>query len=133
MLANLSLGRAMLRAERYPAAERLFNAAAQIDKKSTSPQIGLAELYRKQSRWAAALKAADYAISLDPEDSEAHYQRACALARLRRLNEAMAALTKSVELDQEQTLFIGEEEDLKPLASLPEFKKLLPAPEKPQP
>jgi tetratricopeptide (TPR) repeat protein len=131
MFANLSLGRALLKAERYPEAARLFNTAAQIDKKSTTPHIAMAELYRKQSRWAAALKAADYAVSLDPEDSEAHYQRACALARLRRLKEAMAALTKSVELDAEQAFFIAEEEDLKPLASLPEFKRLLPAPEKP--
>jgi Flp pilus assembly protein TadD len=135
MLANLALGRALLRATRYPEAERLFNVAAQIDKTSTGPHIAIAELYRKQSRWAAALKAADQAVAIDPKDSEAHYQRACALARLRRLKDAMAALTKSVELDEEQTYYIGEEEDLKPLAALPEFKKLLPppAPEKPQP
>ncbi len=117
---------------RYAEAERLLNVAAQIDKKSTSPYIAMALLYRKQSRWAAALKAADVAVALPVKDSEAHYQRACALARLRRLKEAMAALTKSVELDEDQVYFIGEEEDLKPLASLPEFKKLLP-PEKPEP
>jgi Flp pilus assembly protein TadD len=133
MLANLSLGRGLLEAERYPEAERLFNTAAQLDKKSTSPQIALAVLYRKQSRWAVALKAADHAIALDPEDSEGYYQRACVLARQRRLKEAMAALTKSVELDENQTFYIEQEEDLKPLASLPAFKKLLPAPEKPQP
>jgi transglutaminase-like putative cysteine protease/tetratricopeptide (TPR) repeat protein len=66
MFANLSLGRALLRAERYPDAARLFNTAAQIDKKSTTPHIAMAELYRKQSRWAAALNAADYAVSRCP-------------------------------------------------------------------
>jgi tetratricopeptide (TPR) repeat protein len=133
MLANLALGRALSQATRYAEAERLFNIAAQIDKKSTSPHIAMARLYREQSRWPTALKAAEQAIALDPHDSEAHYQRACALARMRRLKEAMAALNKSVELDKDQVMYIGEEEDLKPLASLPEFKKLLPAPEKPQP
>jgi tetratricopeptide (TPR) repeat protein len=133
MLANLALGRALSQATRYAEAERLFNIAAQIDKKSTSPHIAMARLYREQSRWPAALKAAEQAITLDPQDSEAHYQRACALARMRRLKEAMAALNKSVELDKDQVMYIEEEEDLKPLASLPEFKKLLPAPEKPQP
>jgi tetratricopeptide (TPR) repeat protein len=132
MLANLSLGRVLLEAGRYPEAERLFNTAAQIDKKSTSPQIALVSLYRKQSRWAAALKAADQAVAIDSLDSEAHYQRACALARLRRLPDAMAALTKSVALDPDQAMYLEDEEDLKPLASLPEFKKLLPAAEKPQ-
>ena len=49
----------------------------------------------------------------------------------------MAALTKSVELDEDQVFYLADEEDLKALASLPEFKKLLPpdeeAPAKPQP
>ena len=131
--ANLELGHALLRAKRYVEAERLFNTAAQIDKKSAAPHLSLSVLYRKQSRWPAALKAADHAIALDPQNSEAYYQRACALAPMRRLKEAMAALTKSVELDEDQVMFIEEQEELKPLASFPEFKKLLPAPEKPQP
>ena len=131
--ANLSLGHAWVKAKRYAEAERLFNTAAQLDQKSTGPHIGLAALYRSQSRWPAALKAADHAVSLDAEDSEAHYQRACALARLRRPKEAIAALTKSLELDPDQILYIEEEEDLKLLASLPEFKKLVAPPEKPQP
>lgn len=134
--ANYYLGIAYTNQERYPEAERLFNIAAQLDKKSSNPHVSLAILYRKQSRWPAALKAANTAISLNAEDSEAYYQKACVLARLGRIKEAMAALTKSVELDEEQVYYIEEEKDLKPLASLPEFKKLIPAPEtpaKPQP
>ncbi len=88
-------------------------------------------LHRKQSRWSAALKAADRAISLDQEDSEAHYQRACALARPGRAKEAMTALEKSVELDPDQVQYIADEADLKALSTLPAFKKLLPSPEKP--
>lgn len=132
MLANDSLGIAFLKAKRYVEAERLFNTAAQIDKKSADPHVSLAVLYRKQSRWPASLKAANQAISLDAENSEGYYQKACALARLGRIKEAMAALMKSVELDEDQAYYIAEEEDLKPLASLPEFKKLLP-PENPEP
>lgn len=132
MLANHALGIAYLKAERYVEAERLLNSAAQMDKKASEPHVSLAIVYRRQSRWPAALKAANHAISLDAEESEAYYQKACALARLGRLKEAMAALTKAVELDEDQANYIAEEEDLKPLASLPEFKKLLP-PENPQP
>jgi Flp pilus assembly protein TadD len=83
------------------------------------------------SNWNAALKSAQQAISMDAEYSEAHYQRACALARLGRTKEAMAALEKAVELDPDQSEYIADEKDLKPLASLPAFKKLLPQPEKP--
>ncbi|HEX5889107.1 MAG TPA: transglutaminase domain-containing protein [Pyrinomonadaceae bacterium] len=132
MLANYSLGYAYMEANRYVEAERLFITAAQIDKKSSNPHVSLAVLYRKQSRWPAALKAANQAISIDAEDSEAYYQKACALARLGRIKEAMAALTKSVELDEVQAYYLEEEEDLKPLASLPEFKKMIPQ-ESPEP
>lgn len=131
-MANLYLGLAYSEAERYVQAERWLNTAAQLDKKSSDPHVALAVVYRKQSRWAVALKAANQAISLDPEDSEAYYQKACALARLGRSKEAMAALLKSVELDEDQVDYLADEADLKPLASLPEFKKLLPAPESPE-
>ena len=133
MLANYWLGLTYLSAKRYVEAERLFNIAALIDKKSANPHVALASLYRKQSRWLPALKAANYAIGLDAEDSEAYYQKACVLARLSRIKEAMAALTKSIELDETQVYYLADEEDLKPLASLPEFKKLLPEPKKLQP
>ena len=45
----------------------------------------------------------------------------------------MTALEKSVELDEDQLDYIADEADLKPLSSLPAFKKLLapPPPEKP--
>ena len=132
-LANHSLGISYMNDKRYVEAERLFNAAAQIDKKTADAHVSLALLYRKQSRWLPALKAANQAISINAEESEAYYEKACALARLGRIKEAMAALTKSIELDDLQIYYIGEEEDLKPLASLPEFKKLLPVKENPQP
>ena len=131
--ANLWLATILAKGDRYVDAERHFNASALLDKKSAQPHLGLALLYRKQSRWLAALKAADKAISLDATDSEGHYQRACALARLKRINEAMASLAKAVELDPDQVDFMVDEEDLKPLSTLPAFKKLIPEPAKAEP
>ena len=131
--ANLFLGRVHVDAGRYTSALNYLNSAAQLDKESPSPHIIMSTLHRKQSRFAAALKASDQALKLDDEDSEAYYERACALARLGRLKEAMAAIQKSVEIDEDQLPFIAKEADLKPLSSLPAFKKLLasPPPEKP--
>jgi Flp pilus assembly protein TadD len=126
--ANLSLGRAFADNGRYVEARRLFIAAAQLDVKSAEPHVQLSRLYRKQSQWTAALKAADQAISVEADYSEGYYERACALARLRRFKEAIDAITKSVELDDMQADYLADEEDLKPLASLPAFKKLLPPP-----
>jgi len=77
------------------------------------------------------LKAAEQALQLDDENADAHYNRACALARLRRTKEAMEALQKAVDLDPDIVDGLSDEPDLKALASLPEFKKLMPPPAKP--
>lgn len=132
-MANLYLGRVHFDDGRYALALRTLNVSAQLDKTDTSPHVIMAQVHRKQSRWAAALKAAQHAISLDEKYSEGHYQRACALARLGRIKEAMASLEKAVELDAFQAEYAAKEEDLKPLASLPAFQKLLPKPEEPEP
>ncbi len=132
-MANLYLGRVHFDDGKYALALNTLNVAAQLDKTDTSPHVIMAQVHRKQSRWAAALKAAQHAISLDEKYSEGHYQRACALARMGRIKEAMASLEKAVELDAFQAEYAAKEEDLKPLAALPAFKKLLPKPEEPEP
>ncbi|HEX7772377.1 MAG TPA: transglutaminase domain-containing protein, partial [Pyrinomonadaceae bacterium] len=126
---NLALGEIYLDNGRYARALQFLSKAAQLDKKSASPHILMAVVHRKQLRWTAALNAAQHAIALEPDSAQAHYQSACALARLRRVKEAMAALEKAIELDGLTALWIINENDLKPLASLPAFKQLLPKPE----
>jgi len=53
------------------------------------------------------------------------------LARLGRRFDAMTAFKRAIELDDEYADSVSDEEDLKSLATLPEFKKLLP--KSPQP
>lgn len=127
-VGNLILGRIHLDDKKYAEALNLLNVSAQLDKSNTGPHVLISQVLRKQSRLSAALKAAEHALTLDPDDSEAYYQRACVLARMGRTKEAMTALEKSVELDPDQASYLAEEADLKPLASLPAFKKLLPEP-----
>ena len=116
--------------ERYAEALRAAEVAAQLDKEAAEPHVQMAMVYRKQSRWAAALKAAQRAIDLDEEHSEGYYQLACALTRMGRTKEALSALTKSVELDPDQVEYMVDEADLKALAKMPGFKKLIPEPAK---
>jgi tetratricopeptide (TPR) repeat protein len=128
--ANLALGRMHTYSGKYALALPFLQTAIQLDKEWDEPYLVMALLHRKQLRFAAALKAADRAIKLDGEDSDGHYERACALARLGRIKEAMSSLEKAVELLPERAEWMADEKDLKPLANLPAFKKLLPPPEK---
>jgi predicted TPR repeat methyltransferase len=75
---------------------------------------------------------ANQAIALEPESSEGHFQRACALARLGQSTAAMAALNRSLELEPFRADLIAEERDLKTLRALPAFKKLVAESEKQQ-
>ena len=79
--------------------------------------------------WSAALIAADTSIKLNSESSDGYLNRACALARLGRIQDALNALEKAVELAPYLGSVIGEEADLKSLAATARFKKLLPAEE----
>lgn len=124
--ANLSLARIRIDHDHPREALPLLRKAATLNSKLSDPYDLMAEAFRKLHDWTAALKAADTAIRLGADDSEGYYQRACALARLGRRTEAIAALKRAVELDEDLADSLADEEDLKPLASLPEFKKLLP-------
>nr|AUN35729.1 TPR domain-containing protein [uncultured bacterium] len=131
--ANLALASLYGKNERYALALRHYQTAAQLDKTSARARAGIAFVHRKQGRLSAALREAQQAIALNAEDGDAHWELACALARLGRIKQAMAALEKAVELDPDLADWLADEPDLKPLAHLPAFKKLLPPPEKNNP
>jgi tetratricopeptide (TPR) repeat protein len=124
--ANLALASRYATNERYAVALRYYQTAAQLDKTSSTAHVGISFVHRKQSRWSEALRAARQAVALDAEDGDAYYEVACALVRLNRVKEAMAALEKAIELDPDIAEWLATEPDLKPLAHLPAFKKLLP-------
>jgi tetratricopeptide (TPR) repeat protein len=129
--ANLYLARIRIANKHPREALPLLKKAAALDTKSPDPYDLMAEAFRNLREWAAALNAADTAIRLNGEDADAYYHRACALARLGRRVDAITALKRAVELDEEYADELAEEEDLKSLTTLPEFKKLLP--KSPQP
>jgi tetratricopeptide (TPR) repeat protein len=129
--ANLYLARIRIANKHPREAFPLLKKAAALDTKSPYPYDLMAEAFRNLREWAAALNAADSAIRLNGEDADAYYHRACALARLGRRVDAITALKRAVELDEEYADELAEEEDLKSLTALPEFKKLLP--KSPQP
>ena len=104
----------------------------QIDPKNSEPHIALSTAYLKLSRFADAMKSADHAVSLDQESGGAHYQRARVLARLGRSKQAISALQKAFELDPEVYQWLEDDPDMRPLKSLPAFKKLFEIPAEPK-
>jgi tetratricopeptide (TPR) repeat protein len=100
-------------------------------KPEASDYFYVAKLNRELRRFTAALTAADQSLKLNDKYFGAHVERACALAQLGRQQEALAALKQAVTQAPYMRDSLKEEEDLKPLANLPEFKALLETPDKP--
>ncbi len=124
--ANLTLAAMRSQQGHYAEALPLLKRALVLKPDNLEARDAQAEAYRKLQNWAAALQAADAAIAVKAEDAEAHYHRACALARLGRLRQAVEALKRAIELDEGYAEEIADEADLRPLARLPEFKALIP-------
>jgi Tfp pilus assembly protein PilF len=123
--ANLQLGYLRLNRDQAAKAMESFKKAAELKPDLTDAHTAISSAHRKLRNYRAALASAERAIKLDAEDGGAHYNRACALARLGRRAEAITALKRAIELDEYYGLDLEEEEDLKPLSSMPEFKKLV--------
>jgi tetratricopeptide (TPR) repeat protein len=123
--ANVNLAYLLIWEERARDALPFLKKAVDIDAKNAEAQIALSDAHRQLKNWTAVLTATAVAIRLDADSAEAYYNRACALARLNRKAEAIQALQKAIELDEELLYDITEEEDLKLLAPMPAFKKLL--------
>jgi tetratricopeptide (TPR) repeat protein len=125
--ANINLASVRISADRAREALPLLKRAAELDPKSSEPHTLMNTAYCKLHNWLAALKEADAAIALEAENADAYYGRACALAQLRRSVEAIAALKKALELDPDSYSpdELESESNLKPLATLPGFKKLV--------
>jgi tetratricopeptide (TPR) repeat protein len=125
--ANINLASFRLMSDRPQEALPLLKRAIALDPKNATPRTMAAEAYRKLHNWPAAIKSADAALAIDDKEAEAHFHRACALAQLRRPQEALSSLKKCIELDDESYSAedIEAELDLKPLGRLPAFKKLL--------
>lgn len=89
--------------------------------------LAAAELYLGDP--AAAVAAAERALAADPDYCPARYNLACALARLGRAEEALAALAAAVALDADLREIAQDDPDLAALADHPGFRALVGAPD----
>ena len=122
--ANIDLARLRIDTGHAVQALVLLKQAASLKPELSQPHAVTADAFRKLHEWRNSLEEADIAIRLSAKDADAYYSRACALAHLGRPKEALAALKKSIDLDEDKAEDAADDPDLKPLAGFPEFKKL---------
>jgi tetratricopeptide (TPR) repeat protein len=130
MAANIALGQSLIDNDKALKALAPLNFALSLDSNSIEARIELAYANRALSRWPAALRAAQQVLNLEPGNGEAHYLRACVLARTGKTDEAMGELSRSIELEPHRLYFFSDETDFKSLSALPAYTKLVAEAEK---
>ena len=84
---------------------------------------GLVSTYSAAGRHEDALRMAGELIRSEPENARYHYNYACGLCCLERLEEAMESLQRAVELGFSDYEYLTKDPDLEPLRSLPAFRE----------
>jgi len=69
-------------------AEKSYREALKRDARLVESHLGLANIYRREQKYPAALAEADAAVRIDPERPDVHYVRGQVLRRLGRKTEA---------------------------------------------
>jgi tetratricopeptide (TPR) repeat protein len=84
-----------------------------------------AKVLADQGRWAEGLIVDERLVALRPSDPVARYNLACRYARLRRTDEAIAALHKAIELGYRDFRYMLNDRDLEGIHRDPRFGQLL--------
>jgi tetratricopeptide (TPR) repeat protein len=72
------------------------------DSRLANSYFGLAKIYQRQEKYAAALTEIDAALKLDPERTDLHYVHGQVLLHLGRKEEAKKELDAAVRIDNER-------------------------------
>jgi tetratricopeptide (TPR) repeat protein len=123
--ASTTLARIRVDAGRPRDALTLLARCAELEPENAEVWCATATARRALRDWNGTLAAADKALELQEADAEAHYNRACALARLGKRPEAIAALKRAIEISDTYRTNIRSEPDFRALVAMPEFKALV--------
>lgn len=96
---------------------------AQLARKYVQLQQEMAKLFADRKWDEAAQKCREF-IDVFPRNPEGYYNLACAQARLEQKEQAMASLTKAIELGYEDAAHMREDEDLAGLRDDAKFAAL---------
>jgi len=87
-------------AENLDAAEQAARRALALDPVNATAWVALGNVHRERWDWQEAEDAYGRALALDPDNAEAHQQYAEYLANVGRLDEALEAARRALQLDR---------------------------------
>jgi tetratricopeptide (TPR) repeat protein len=94
------LGAVCYALDQIPEAERYFKEALRLDPGMGTSDYGLAKIYKRQGKYAAALAALDAAGAIDPRSSSVYYLRGQTLFAMGRRAQAKSQFDEAARLKQ---------------------------------
>jgi tetratricopeptide (TPR) repeat protein len=112
--------------ERFNAFEvGIARALLRLDPKRIDAMMMLGHALTRSGQHKQALAVDQKLAALCPDDPNVHYNLACSLSNLDRVDESLAALEKSLELGYRDFSFMLSDPDLENTRKDPRFKRLL--------
>ena len=110
---------------RHEEAMRSFTNAITLEPGRSEYYNGRGLTWMNMGKLETALMDFESAAATNPDDAAARYNVACAHARLGHKDEAIASLSKAIELDDRLLNHAKTDQDLASIRSAPEFKSML--------
>jgi tetratricopeptide (TPR) repeat protein len=111
-------------------AEALYKKVLEIDPHHLASLNNLGVIFMQQNRHREAIAIFTEALDKQSNYVDAHYNLACLYARKNDTKNSMHFLKKAIGFNPEAGQWAIRDNDLKTLANLPEFKKLVQVPKK---
>jgi tetratricopeptide (TPR) repeat protein len=106
-------------------AQGMYSKVLEIDPDNKLGHNNLGVVFLKQNSFDRAETEFRAALEIDPAYADAQYNRACLSARRGQKIEAMARLLRAAQLDPAVHLWAADDEDLRSLKDMPEFKRFI--------
>ncbi|MEE9435167.1 MAG: tetratricopeptide repeat protein, partial [Candidatus Adiutricales bacterium] len=106
-------------------AQGMYSKVLEIDPDNKLGHNNLGVVFLKQNSFDRAETEFRAALEIDPAYADAQYNRACLSARRGQKIEAMARLLRAAQIDPAVHLWAADDEDLRSLKDMPEFKRFI--------
>jgi tetratricopeptide (TPR) repeat protein len=106
-------------------AKNLYKKVVKIDPQNMQALNNLGVIYMSQKRYKWAIIRFNDALNIKHNYTDAHYNLACLYAQKNDVPQGLFYLKNAIEFNPEVKQWAKNDGDLKALANLPEFKKLM--------
>jgi tetratricopeptide (TPR) repeat protein len=106
-------------------AKKLYRKVVEIDQHNVQAFNNLGVIYMGEKNYKRAIMRFNNALDIKHDYVDAHYNLACLYAQKNDVSQSLFYLRNAIEFNPEVMKWAKNDGDLKALANLPEFKKLL--------